>query len=104
MPDLLFSWPVAVVIAVALAALVAVSVLLIPGATRTASARLYCPRATRQVVVQFFTDGREPVSVLSCSAFEDSRAGACWAPCVGGGGRRGTPTREARHPAGAPSA
>jgi hypothetical protein len=94
MPDLLFSWPVTVVITVVILALVGVSLLLVSSVVRTASVRLHCPRVGRRVVVQFLTDGRDPVSVLSCSAFEDPRHVACGAPCLTGGGRHGM---QARH-------
>ncbi len=54
--------------------------------------RIYCPLARREVVVQYATsDGLYPVSVISCSAFDDPRAITCGMPCVSGGVQAGAP-------------
>lgn len=92
MPDALFSWPATVIVGVVIAALLLVSCRLIPGLARTTTLAFYCPRVRRRVTVQFLTDEREPVCVLSCGAFEDSRAVTCGAPCLTGGVGRGVQT------------
>lgn len=49
-----------------------------------ATAEVYCAVPQRHVTVRFLTfDGRHPIGVVSCSAFDDPTAPTCGTPCLG---------------------
>lgn len=90
-------WFATALVAFAIVLILAVTIALLPRTARTMTTRIYCPLARRDVVVQYATsDGLYPVSVISCSAFDDPRAITCGMPCVSGGVRAGAPPEGAK--------
>ena len=50
---------------------------------RTMNAELYCSWVHQDVTVRFLTrDGRRPIGVLSCTAFDDPEEVLCGMPCL----------------------
>jgi len=55
---------------------------------RTMPRVFYCSWVQQNVAVRFFTrDGRRPIGVMSCSAFDDPEEVTCAMPCLAGGDR-----------------
>ena len=90
MSEDMLTWIMMFLIASAVVSLVVISTVLLPRVVRTMKAEFYCPWVHQSVVVRYVTrGGRQPIGVLSCTAFADRTRVACGLPCLAWNGPAG---------------
>ncbi len=88
MSEDMLTWVMMFLIASALVSLMVVSIVLLPRGVRTMKAEFYCPSVHQSVMVRYLTrDGRQPIGVLSCTAFADRTRVTCEMLCLASNGR-----------------